>query len=109
MNNIKLSINTGIKDTDIIDLGLYNPSLNAIMGLAVPDPKGKYGFVEYIAFMTGGELSPLIQSGLTDIDSNSDKYGVFKTGDLLAARDYLNKLKIACDTYPACMVKIETL
>ncbi len=109
MNNVKLTIFTGVQDTDIIDLGLYNPSIEGILSMAVPDPKEKLTFSGYIDYLIASELSPILQVGIDDIASNNARYSPFQIADLLAAKDYLAKLKIACDTYPACTVRIEPL
>lgn len=104
MNNVKLSIFTGVQDTDIIDLGLYSPSIEGVveeaMGMTLAETHA------FQASILSAKLSPAIDSLNND---QTGKYNSYKTEDLLGARDYLVKLKIACDTYPACMIGIETL
>lgn len=111
MNNIKLSIFTGVQDTDIIDLGLYNPSIEGVLSVAYPSGDGSDG--PTFSYWANGHVASSVSSNLQkvfdDMNTNPDKYAVFHVADLLAAQDYLNKLKIACDTYPACTVKIETI
>lgn len=107
MNNIKLSIFTGKEDTDIIDLGLYNPSISGLLNLAYPISAAS--FVDGIEDTPAFAVSEQLDSMLTDMNTNPDKYKVFHVADLLAAQNYLNQLKVACDTYPACTVKIETI
>lgn len=105
MNNVKLSIFTGMEDTDIIELGLYNPSLSGIFNLSAD-------VIDFSIFLEGNDaktVSDQLEIMIADINNNASKYAPFQVSDLLAAKDYLTKLKIACDTYPACTVKIETL
>lgn len=124
MNSIKLTISTGKQDTDIIDLGLYNPSIEGpcsmgfVAGLNPPrqdnamDNLVRMGELNTLPMLNGlsaATVSLYCTGALSDMNTNPDKYKVFHVADLLAAQDYLNKLKIACDTYPACTVKIETL
>lgn len=112
MNNIKLTIFTGVQDTDIIDLGYYNPSIEGIVRLALIQSGHGDQNAQMSDFvgMTGNNGSVVITAMLDDINlTNPETYKVFQTVDLLAAQAYLNKLKVACDTYPACTVKIETL
>src|ERR1700760_2708659 len=93
MNNIKLSIFTGVEDTDIIELGLYNPSITGVMDTALGA-----SFSGWVNGQIATAASTSIENMLADMNENIDRYAVFHSSDLLAAQDYLNKLKIACDT-----------
>lgn len=104
MNNIKLTIFTGVQDTDIIDIGLYNPSISGILDLACSGD-----FVAAIEDKAGESVANIVASMIDNMNTNVDDYKGFHIANLLAAQDYLNKLKIACDTFPACIVKIESL
>lgn len=108
MNNIKLSIFTGVQDTDIIDLGLYNPSIEGILDLSSDTGGIAGGFIMWVEGQMANDASAMITIMLSDLE-NADKYKSFHVSDLIAAQNYLRELKIACDTYPACTVKIETL
>lgn len=91
-------------DTDIIDLGLYNPSIEGIVIVAMGQT------LESLGENLAGVASTLIVPAIADInDDATGKYNDFQVADLLAATDYLTKLRIACDTYPDCVVRIEQL
>lgn len=112
MNNIKLTIFTGVQDTDIIDLGLYNPSIEGIVRQALIQSGHGDQRAQMSDFndVIGASCSVVIADALEDINfTNPESYKIFQTVDLLATQSYLNKLKVACDTYPACTVKIESL
>lgn len=113
MNSITLTISTGVEDTEIIDLGLYNPSIEGPITLAMLNT----GFTNRdmtLASFNGTPaktMSGYIAAALEDMNDpvGPAGYTMFNVADLLAAQNYLTTLKIACDTYPACTIKIETL
>jgi hypothetical protein len=103
MTHIELVIWTGKQDSVIVDLGPVTAN-EEMLGLALDVSSG----IDDVKLEDGeaGDMVPMLEGAILLIEGDSKLLEKYSLDDLLKAKQYLSKLRTACELHPDCRIRV---
>jgi len=105
--DIGLYINTGIEETEVMDIGNYTYNCSGMFRKALP---AEYGGINGLSGKVAGDEIPALRIAVRDMEEQPEVYSAMNPpngwGNYEGALQFLKDILAACKTHPATIIRV---